>query len=93
MHATHPHLHPRRTLLAALAALALALPALTPASLQDLSFGGTASAPAPAARPAPSAPAPVRLDPAWRHTPLSWPRLQATVRSIAGPAGTAIAAR
>jgi hypothetical protein len=73
MHATH--LHPRRALLAAVAALALALAALMPAALGDASFslgsldrGAPAQAPAHAATP--------RAEPAWRDNPFAYPLLQ-----------------
>lgn len=73
MHATHPH--PRRALVAALAVLALALPALMSATRGDMSFslGGTErSAPAP-----PSIGLdPARAAPAWSENPFSWPLLQ-----------------
>ena len=75
MHAT-PHLHPRRALLAAVAALALLMAALMPATLDDASFSfGTAndgaSAQAPAASQTP------RAEPAWRDNPFAYPLLQA----------------
>lgn len=73
MHATHPQ--PGRALVAALAALALALPALMPATLDDMSFslgGAERSAPAPPA----IGPDPARAEPAWSENPFSWPLLQ-----------------
>lgn len=70
MHALHPHLLPRRALAAALAAvLALALTALLPSTIEDLSLRtGTADRGAAAPAPAP---------PDWRDNPLTWPLLQA----------------
>jgi hypothetical protein len=82
MRITHPHLHPRPALLAALAALALALAAIMPATLQDLDFGG-----GPADRGAPAPPAvsaPARSEPVWRENPFAWPLLQVPGRSPAG---------
>lgn len=73
MHATHPH--PRRALVAAAAALVLALLALMPAALEDVSFSiGERSSPAetPAA-----APVPARAEPAWSQNPCAYPLLQA----------------
>lgn len=72
MHATHPD--PHRALLAAAAALALALLALMPAALGDVSLSiGERSAPAdvPAA-----AQAPARAEPAWSQNPFAHPLLQ-----------------
>lgn len=77
MHATHPL--PRRALLAALAALTLALPALLPATLDEVSFGlgaidrgtpASVSAPAPASTPG---------EPAWQDNPFAYPLLQRPV--------------
>ena len=77
MHVTHPHLHPRRALVAAAAALALALATLMPASLGDLSFGAgsgdTSSSAPPAAAPAAAA---QRAEPSWLDNPFAWPLLQ-----------------
>lgn len=71
MHATHPH--PRRALLAAVAALALAILALMPAALQDASFSiGDRAAPADA----PAVTSSVRAEPAWSENPFAWPLLQ-----------------
>ena len=76
MHATH-HLHPRRALLAAVAALALLMAALMPATLDDASFSfgtannGSAQAPAPAAAQT------QRAEPAWQDNPFAYPLLQA----------------
>ena len=78
MHATYPH--PRRALVAAVAALALALLALMPATLDDLSFsfgGADRSAPAPAPV---SAPATTGGETAWQDNPFAWPLLQAPAR-------------
>jgi hypothetical protein len=75
MHAT-PHLHPRRALLAAAAAFALALAALMPAALDDASFSfGTAARGAPAQAPAPAATT-ARAEPAWQDNPFAYPLLQ-----------------
>ena len=80
MHAT-PHLHPRRALLAAVAALALPMAAVMPATLDDASFsfgaadnGASAQAPAPAAAQTP------RAEPAWQDSPFAYPLLQAPSR-------------
>jgi hypothetical protein len=78
MHATYPH--PRRALVAAVAALALAMLALVPAALGDLSLslggdGGSAPAQAPA-----SAPATMVDEPSWQDNPFAWPLLQAPAR-------------
>jgi hypothetical protein len=75
MHVTHPHLHPRRALLAAAAALALALSAFVPATLDDLSFGSGSSGPRAADAPAPAATA-ARAEPRWTDNPFAWPLLQ-----------------
>ena len=73
MHATH--LHPRRTLLAAVAAFMLALLALMPATLEDASFSlGGADRSAPAQAPAPAAT--TRSEPAWQDNPFAYPLLQ-----------------
>jgi hypothetical protein len=78
MHATFPH--PRRALVAAVAALALALLALMPATLADVSFNlGGADRGAPTPTPA-SAPATPRAEPAWEDNPLTWPLLQPPAR-------------
>lgn len=72
MHATHPH--PRRALVAAAAALALALLGFMPAALDDANFSiGERSAPAEI--PA-SAPAHARAEPAWSQNPFAYPLLQ-----------------
>lgn len=80
MHAT-PHLHPRRALLAAVAALALLMAALMPATLDDANFsfgtannGASAQAPAAAATPSP------RPEPAWQDNPFAYPLLQVPAR-------------
>ena len=77
MHATP--LHPRRALLAAAAALALALMALMPAAIDDdfsFSLAGTErSAPVQAPAPATSA-----GEPAWQDNPFSRPLLQAPAK-------------
>ena len=74
MHATH--LHPRRALLAAAAALALALAALMPAALEDASFSlGSAERGAPAQAPAPALTTP-RAEPVWEDNPFAYPFLQ-----------------
>ncbi len=73
MHVMHPH--PRRALLAAAAALALAFLALLPATLADVSFsipGGDGSAKSSAPATAPAAP-----EPAWHENPFAYPLLQA----------------
>jgi len=78
MHATH--LHPRRALLAAVAAFMLALAALMPATLGDASFSfglGDRSAPAQATAPAAAT---TRSEPAWKDNPFAHPLLQAPVR-------------
>lgn len=73
MHVMHPH--PRRALLGAAAALALAFLALLPATLADVSFsipgrdGGS--------QPSPPASAPAPAEPAWEDNPFAWPLLQA----------------
>lgn len=72
MHATHPH--PRRALLAAVAALALALLALMPAALQDASFSIGDRA-APSDGPAVTS-SPPRAEPAWSENQFAWPLLQ-----------------
>ena len=73
MHATH--LHPRRALLAAAAALALVLAALMPATLDDASFSlGTVDRAAPAQ--APAAATTPRAEPTWQENPLAYPFLQ-----------------
>lgn len=81
MHATHPD--PRRTLVAALAALVLASIALLPAAMDDVSFsiGGGAGAAEPAAPAA--APAPARPEPAWTENPFAYPLLQVPAESAA----------
>jgi hypothetical protein len=77
MHAT-PHLHPRRALLAALAALLLAMLALMPATLDDTSFSfGTANDGASAQAPALTAP---RAEPVWENNPFAYPLLQVPSR-------------
>ena len=73
MHVMHPH--PRRALLAAAAALALAFLALLPATLADVSLSipgldGGSQPSAPASAPAPA-------EPAWQDNPFAWPLLQA----------------
>ncbi len=74
MYATHPH--PRRALLAAAAALALALSALMPAAVDDASFSlGSGDRSAPAQAPV-SAPATTRSEPKWEDNPFAWPLLQ-----------------
>jgi hypothetical protein len=75
MHVTHPHLHPRRALVAAAAALALALSAFVPATLDDLSFGSGSASPGASPAPAP-AKAPARAEPRWLDNPFAWPLLQ-----------------
>ena len=75
MNALHPHLHPRRALVAAVAAMALALLALMPAAAGDLDFslgGADRGAAAPA-----SAPATTPGEPAWQQNPFAYPLLQA----------------
>ncbi|HWI06523.1 MAG TPA: hypothetical protein VNT54_03275 [Solirubrobacteraceae bacterium] len=74
MHVMHPH--PRRALVAAVAALALALLALLPAMLAAVSFSlpgreGGAQPSAPV-----STPASARAEPAWQDNPFAWPLLQ-----------------
>ena len=74
MHVTHPH--PRRTLVAAMAALVLALLALMPAMAEDLSLGigggaGSADSAAPAGVQS------QRAEPAWQDNPFARPLLQA----------------
>lgn len=74
MHATHPH--PRRALVAALAAFALALPAALPSTLDNVSFSlGGADRGAPAAVSTPS-----RGEPAWQDNPFAYPLLQRPAR-------------
>jgi len=74
MHATH--LHPRRALLAAVAAFLLAMAALMPATLDDASFSlGTANNGASAQAPAPAATTP-RPEPVWESNPFAYPLLQ-----------------
>ena len=74
MHATP--LHPRRALLAAVAAFALLVAALMPATLNDASFsfgggtGASATAPAPAQASTP------RPEPVWQDNPFAYPLLQ-----------------
>ena len=76
MHAT-PHLHPRRALLAAVAALALLMAALMPATLDDASFSfGTANNGASAQAPAATATQTPRAEPAWQDNPFAYPLLQ-----------------
>ena len=75
MHVMHPH--PRRALLAAVAALALAFLALLPATLAGVSFSipggdGSARSGAPATAPASAHP-----EPAWHENPFAYPLLQA----------------
>jgi hypothetical protein len=77
---SHMHaapLHPRRTLLAAVAAtLALALGVLMPAALDDASFSlGTAQRSGPAQAPAPAATT-ARAEPNWEANPFAYPLLQ-----------------
>ncbi len=74
MHATHPH--PRRALVAAAAALTMALLALMPAAVDDLSFsiaGGDRSAPTEIPAFAPTT---TRDEPTWQDNPFAWPLLQ-----------------
>ncbi len=74
MHATH--LHPRRALLAAVAAFLLAMAALMPATLDDASFSLNAfdrGAPAQTAAPAAST---TGAEPAWEDNPFAYPLLQ-----------------
>lgn len=74
MNALHPHLHPRRALVAALAAAALALLALMPATAGDLDFslgGADRGAAAPV-----SAPATTPGEPAWQQNPFAYPLLR-----------------
>ena len=75
MHATN--LHPRRALLAALAAFMLALLALMPATLDDasFSFGGGSNA-ASVEAPAPAAATTPRPEPVWQDNPFAYPLLQ-----------------
>ena len=76
MHAT-PHLHPRRALLAAVAAFALLMAALMPATLDDASFSfGSANNGASAQAPAPAAAATPRAEPSWQDNPFAYPLLQ-----------------
>lgn len=80
MHAT-PHLHPRRALLAAVAALALLMAASMPATLDDASFGfGTADNGAPAQAPAAAPASTPRAEPAWQDNPFAYPLLQVRSR-------------
>lgn len=80
MHAT-PHLHPRRALLAAVAALALLMAALMPATLDDASLSfGTANNGAPAQAPAPAAAPTPRAEPTWQDNPFAYPLLQVPSR-------------
>ena len=75
MHATH--LHPRRALLAAVAALLLAMAALMPATLDDASFSlGTANNGASAQSAAPAAATTPRPEPVWETSPFAYPLLQ-----------------
>jgi hypothetical protein len=75
MHATH--LHPRRALLAAVAAMLLAMAALMPATLDDASFSlGTANHGASAQAPAPAAATTPRPEPVWETSPFAYPLLQ-----------------
>ena len=72
MNTLHPNLHPRRALVAAVAAMALAIAALMPAAAGDLDFGfGGADRGAPAQAPVTSP-----GEPAWRESPFAWPLLQ-----------------
>ena len=74
MHAIH--LHPRRSLLAAVAAFGLALAALMPATLGDASFSlGSGDRVAPA-QPAATAATTTRAEPAWSESPFAYPLLQ-----------------
>ena len=75
MHATP--LHPRRALLAAVAAFTLLFAALMPATLEDASFsfggannGASVEATAPAAATTP------RPEPVWQQNPFAYPLLQ-----------------
>jgi hypothetical protein len=80
MHAT-PHLHPRRALLAAVAAFVLLMAALMPAALDDASFSfGTANNGASAQTPAPAAASTPRPEPAWQDNPFAYPLLQVSSR-------------
>ena len=75
MHATH--LHPRRVLLAAVAAFLLAMAAFMPATLDDASFSlGTAGNGAAAQAPAPAAATTPRAEPVWGSNPFAHPLLQ-----------------
>jgi hypothetical protein len=76
MNTLHPNLHPRRALVAAVAAMALTLALVLPAAVGnlDLSFGGAdRSEPSPAPV---SAPATNAGEPAWRDNAFAWPLLQ-----------------
>lgn len=82
MHATH-HLHPRRAILAAVAALALALAmaAVLAAATQGPSFGlGAGDRGAAAQSPAVAAPATTHDEPAWEANPFAYPLLQVPSR-------------
>jgi hypothetical protein len=75
MHATH--LHPRRALLAAVAAMLFAMAALMPATLDDASFSlGTANNGTSAQAPAPAAATTPRPEPVWETNPFAYPLLQ-----------------
>ena len=75
MHATP--LHPRRALLAAVAALALALAALMPATLEDASFSlGAGSSDSSAQAPALAAATTPHAEPVWQDNPFAYPLLQ-----------------
>lgn len=77
MHATQ-HLHQRRALLAALAALALALAvaAVLAAAIENGGFSlGTSDRGTPAAAPVVAVPA-TQDEPAWEANPFAYPLLQ-----------------
>jgi hypothetical protein len=80
MHATP--LHPRRALVAAVAAFGLALAAMMPATLGDASFSlGARDDAAPAQAPAPAAvTTSPHGEPAWSENPFAYPLLQAPGR-------------
>jgi hypothetical protein len=74
MNTLHPNLHPRRALIAAVAAMALVLLALMPATAGNLDFS-LGSADRGAAAPV-AAPAATGSEPAWRSNPFVYPLLQ-----------------
>jgi hypothetical protein len=77
MQTAHPQ--PRLVLVAVLAALALALLAAVPATLDDLSFNLGAGERGAPAQNAPG-PATSPAEPFWQDNPLTWPLLQAPAK-------------